>query len=195
MPRVRNILCFGNSLTAGYGLSSSQAWPALIQQRINALHMPYQVINGGRNGDTSGGGVMRIAQYLHDPVDVFILELGINDLPRGILPTQTAANLQKIIDHVKETHPKSRMVLAGMEVPSLAIPREISMFLNDPVVAAFRNIFGEVARHNNMAYIPFLLKGVAGIANLNLMDRIHPNAQGHQIIAENVWEVLSAILD
>ena len=195
MLRVRNILCFGNSLTAGYGLSSSQAWPALIQRRINALHMPYQVINAGRNGDTSGGGVMRIEQYLHDPVDVFILELGINDLPRGILPTQTAANLQKIIDHVKETHPKSRMVLAGMEVPSLAIPREISMFLNDPVVAAFRNIFGEVARHNNMAYIPFLLKGVAGIAHLNLMDRIHPNAQGHQIIAENVWEVLSAILD
>jgi acyl-CoA thioesterase-1 len=82
-----------------------------------------------------------------------------------------------------------------MEIPSLVIPREISMFLNDPVVAAFRNIFGDIARQNNMAYIPFLLKGVAGIAHLNLMDRIHPNAQGHQILAENVWEVLSAILD
>lgn len=195
MPRIRNILCFGNSLTAGYGLASSQAWPALIQQRIHALRMPYHIINVGRNGDTSGGGVLRIEQYLSDPIDVFILELGINDLPRGILPTQTAANLQKIIDRVKETHPKSRMVLAGMEVPSLVIPREISMFLNDPVVAAFRNIFGEIARKNNMAYIPFLLKGVAGIAHLNLMDRIHPNAQGHHILAENVWEVLSAILD
>lgn len=195
MPRIKNILCFGNSLTAGYGLSSSQAWPALIQQRLHALRMPYHIINGGRNGDTSGGGVLRIEQYLPDPIDVFILELGINDLPRGILPTQTAANLQKIIDRVKETHPKSRMVLAGMEVPSLVIPREISMFLNDPVVAAFRNIFGEIASKNNMAYIPFLLKGVAGIAHLNLIDRIHPNAQGHHILAENVWEVLSAILD
>jgi acyl-CoA thioesterase-1 len=195
MARIRNILCFGNSLTAGYGLASSQAWPALVQQRITAMRLPYQMINAGRNGDTSGGGVIRIEQYLHDPIDVFILELGINDLPRGILPTQTAKNLQKIIDQVKEVHPKSRMVLAGMEIPSLVIPREISMFLNDPVVASFRNIFGDLARQNNMAYIPFLLKGVAGIAHLNLMDRIHPNAQGHQILAENVWEVLSAILD
>jgi acyl-CoA thioesterase-1 len=195
MPRIKNILCFGNSLTAGYGLASSQAWPALVQQRINAIRLPYQVINAGRNGDTSGGGVIRIEQYLSDPIDVFILELGINDLTRGILPTQTARNLQKIIDQVKQAHPKARMLLAGMEIPSLVIPREVSMFLNDPVITAFRNIFGDVARQNNMAYIPFLLKGVAGIAHLNLMDRIHPNAQGHQIMAENVWEVLSAILD
>lgn len=195
MPRIKNILCFGDSLTAGYGLSSSQAWPVMIQQRINAMRMPYHVINAGRNGDTSGGGVLRIEQYLHEPIDVFILELGINDLPRGILPTQTAANLQKIIARVKESYPKCRMALAGMEIPSLVIPREISMFLNDPLVAAFRNIFGEIARQNNMAYIPFLLKGVAGNTYLNLMDRIHPNAQGHHLIAENVWEVLSAILD
>lgn len=188
-------MCFGNSLTAGYGLASSQAWPALVQQKINAIRLPYHVTNAGRNGDTSGGGVMRIEQYLHEPIDVFILELGINDLPRGIFPAQTASNLQKIIDRVKQTHPRSRMVLAGMEIPSLVIPREISMFLNDPVVAAFRNMFGDIARQNNMAYIPFLLKGVAGIAHLNLTDRIHPNAQGHQILAENVWEVLSAVLD
>jgi acyl-CoA thioesterase-1 len=195
MPRIKNIVCFGNSLTAGYGLASSQAWPALVQQRINAIRLPYRVINAGRNGDTSGGGVIRIEQYLQEQIDVFILELGINDLPRGIFPTQTADNLQKIITRVKEAHPKSRMVLAGMEIPSLVIPREISIFLNDPVVAAFRNIFGDIARQNNMAYIPFLLKGVAGVSHLNLMDRIHPNAQGHQILAENVWEVLSAILD
>jgi acyl-CoA thioesterase-1 len=193
-PRIKTILCFGDSLTAGYGLSSSQAYPALLQQKINASHLPYQVINAGVNGDTSARGVGRIEQYLHQPIDVFLLELGINDLPRGIFPPQTSANLQQIIDKVRAAHPRCRMVLAGMEIPRSIIPREISGFIAEPMIAAFHNVFVEIASRNGMAYIPFLLKGVAGDPQLNLYDRIHPNAAGQKILAENVWDVLSAVL-
>jgi acyl-CoA thioesterase I len=193
-PKIKTILCFGNSLTAGYGLSSSQAYPALLQQKINANGLPYQVINAGVNGDTSARGVQRIDQYLHQPIDVFLLELGINDLPRGIFPPQTSANLQQIIDKVRGTHPRCRMVLAGMEIPKSIIPKELSGFIAEPMIAAFHNIFVEIASRNGMAYIPFLLKGVAGNPQLNLYDRIHPNAAGQKILAENVWDVLSAVL-
>jgi acyl-CoA thioesterase I len=193
-PRIKTILCFGDSLTAGYGLSSSQAYPALLQQKINASGLPYQVINAGVNGDTSSRGVQRIDQYLHQPIDVFLLELGINDLPRGIFPPQTSANLQQIIDKVRAAHPRCRMVLAGMEIPRSIIPKELSGFIAEPMIAAFHNIFVEIASRNGMAYIPFLLKGVAGDPQLNLYDRIHPNAAGQKILAENVWDVLSAVL-
>lgn len=193
-PRIKTILCFGNSLTAGYGLSSSQAYPALLQQKINANGLPYQVINAGVNGDTSARGVQRIEQYLHQPIDVFLLELGINDLPRGIFPPQTSANLQQIIDKVRVAHPKCRLVLAGMEIPRSIVPKELSGFIAEPMIAAFHNIFVEIASRNGMAYIPFLLKGVAGDPQLNLYDRIHPNAAGQKILAENVWDVLSAVL-
>jgi acyl-CoA thioesterase-1 len=193
-PRTKTILCFGNSLTAGYGLTSSQAYPALLQSRINAQRLPYQVVNAGVNGDTSSRGVSRIDLYLSQPIDVLVLELGINDLPRGILPSQTERNLQAIIDKVRDKHPKCNLVLAGMEISNLIIPKDILAFLSDPLIVAFRNLFGEVARRNNMAYIPFLLKGVAGVPHLNLYDRVHPNAEGHKILAETVWEVLSAVL-
>jgi acyl-CoA thioesterase-1 len=193
-PRTKTILCFGNSLTAGYGLTSSQAYPALLQSRINAQRLPYQVVNAGVNGDTSSRGVSRIDLYLSQPIDVLVLELGINDLPRGILPSQTERNLQAIIDKARDKHPKCNLVLAGMEISNLIIPKDILAFLSDPLIVAFRNLFGEVARRNNMAYIPFLLKGVAGVPHLNLYDRVHPNAEGHKILAETVWEVLSAVL-
>ncbi len=193
-PRIKNIICFGNSLTAGYGLSSSQAFPALIQQRIQAMNLPYQVINAGINGDTSAKGVQRISNYLRQPIDVFLLELGINDLTRGILPSQTAQNLQTIIDQVREANPKCRMVLAGMEISNLMVPKDLLMFLSDPLITAFRSLFGEVASRNGMAYIPFLLQGVVGVPHLNLGDRVHPNANGHRIIADTVWNVLSAVL-
>jgi acyl-CoA thioesterase I len=192
--KTKNILCFGDSLTAGYGLSSSQAYPALIQQFINQLRLPYHVINAGRNGDTSAGGVQRIEQYIHQPIDVFLLELGVNDLPRGILPAQTDANLQRIIDRVRQVHPRTRMVLAGMDIPPAIIPPGLSAFLEVSVIRAFSSLFAEVASRNNMAYIPFLLKDVAGIPHLNQWDRIHPTAAGQQIIARNVWDVLSALL-
>lgn len=193
-PISKTILCFGNSLTAGYGLPSSQAFPALLQQKINANGLHYQVINAGVNGDTSGRGVMRIEQYLMQPIDVLLLELGINDLPRGIFPPQTAANLQQIIDKVRTKNPKCRMVLAGMEIPKNIIPPELAGFIAESLITAFHNVFVEIASRNGMAYIPFLLKSVAGNPQLNLYDRIHPNAAGQKILAENVWDVLSAVL-
>jgi acyl-CoA thioesterase-1 len=166
----------------------------LLQQKINASGLPYQMINAGVNGDTSARGVQRIEQYLHQPIDVFLLELGINDLPRGIFPPQTSANLQQIIDKVRGSHPRCRMVLAGMEIPTTIIPRELAGFIAQPMIAAFHNVFVDIASRNGMAYIPFLLKGVAGDPQLNLYDRIHPNAAGQKILAENVWDVLSAVL-
>lgn len=195
MPPVnKTILCFGNSLTAGYGLSSSQAFPALLQQKINVNGLYYQVINAGVNGDTSARGVLRIDHYLSQPIDVLLLELGINDLPRGIFPPQTSANLQQIIDKVRSRNPRCRMVLAGMEIPKHIIPPELAGFIAEPLITAFHDVFVEIASRNGMAYIPFLLKGVAGNPQLNLYDRIHPNAAGQKILAENVWDVLSAIL-
>ncbi len=193
-PRIKTILCFGDSLTAGYGLSSSQAFPALIQQRINALSLPYRIINAGVNGDTSVKGVQRITNYLQQPIDVLVLALGINDLPRGIPPEQTSRNLQTIIDKVKEANPACRLVLAGMEISNLMVPKDLLVFLADPVISAFRNLFGEVASRNGMAYIPFLLQGVVGAPHLNLSDRVHPNAEGHRIMTDTVWNVLSAVL-
>lgn len=152
------------------------------------------MINAGVNGDTSSRGVSRIDLYLSQPVDVLVLELGINDLARGILPAQTHRNLQMIIDKVRAQNPKCSLVLAGMEISNLMVPKDLLAYLSDPLITAFRNLFGEVARRNNMAYIPFLLKDVAGVSRLNLPDRVHPNADGHIILAETVWEVLSAVL-
>lgn len=194
-PRIKNILCLGDSLTAGYGLSSSQAYPALLQQRIDAARLPYRVINAGVNGDTSARGVQRTENYLHDPIDVLLLALGINDLPRGIAPDQTARNLQRIIDRVREVNPACRLVVAGMEVPAAMIePFVAGTFWAGPLIAAFRNLFQEVASRNGAAYIPFLLAGVAGDTRFNQRDGIHPTAEGQQKMAAVVWEVLSAVL-
>jgi acyl-CoA thioesterase I len=194
-PRVKNILCFGDSLTAGYGLSSSQAYPALLQLRINALSLPYRAINGGISGDTSASGVQRIEIYLSEPIDVLVLELGINDLLRGIMPNQTAKNLQRIVDRVREKNPLCRLLLAGMEVPTAMIePFVANTFWAGPLIASFHDVFQEVASRNGMAYIPFLLHGIAGNPRLNQRDGIHPTAEGQQMIANTIWEVLSALL-
>lgn len=194
-PRIKDILCFGDSLTAGYGLSSSQAYPALLQNRISALGLPYRVINAGMNADTSAKGVQRIEQHLDHPVAVLLLELGINDLPRGILPEQITRNLQRIIDRVREVNPTCRLVVVGMEVPAAMIEPFVSgTFWAGPLIASFRSLFQELAGRNGAAYIPFLLQGVAGNAQLNQRDGIHPTAEGQQRMAQTVWEVLSALL-
>jgi acyl-CoA thioesterase-1 len=196
MPtRIKNILCFGDSLTAGYGLPSSQAYPALLQLRVNALGFPYRIINAGVNGDTSARGIQRIENYLSQPIDVLVLELGVNDFSRGIFPAQTAQNLQRIIDRVRGANPTCRMVMAGMEIPAAMIePFATATLWAGPLIASFQKLFQEVASRNGMAYIPFLLEGVAGNQRLNQRDRIHPTAEGQQIMANTVWEVLSALL-
>jgi acyl-CoA thioesterase I len=182
---VKTILFFGNSLTAGYGLDPSQAFPALIQEKVDSLHLPYKVINSGLSGETTAGGKSRISWVLREKVDVFILELGGNDGLRGIDVQSTRQNLQAIIDTVKAKNPETRIVIAGMQIPPNMGP---------DYTAKFRGVFAELAEKNNTALIPFLLENVGGIPSLNLPDGIHPTAEGHKIVAENVWKVLQPVL-
>jgi acyl-CoA thioesterase-1 len=183
--KTKTILFYGNSLTAGYGLDPSQAFPALIQQKVDSLNMPYKVVNAGVSGETSAGGNSRINWILKQPVDVFVLELGANDGLRGIPVVETKKNLQSIIDKVKAKYPNVKLVLAGMQVP----PN-----MGQQYAGSFQRIYPELAQENNMALIPFLLQGVGGEAKLNLEDGIHPTAEGHQIVASNVWQVMKDVL-
>lgn len=178
---TKTILFFGNSLTAGYGLEPAQAFPALIQKKIDSLNLPYTTVNAGVSGETSSGGNSRIDWILKQPVDVFVLELGANDGLRGIPVAETKKNLQAIIDKVKAKYPQAKIIIAGMQVPPNMGP-EYS--------ADFRNLFPTLAKENNAALIPFLLEGVGGEARLNLEDGIHPTAEGHVILAETIWRVL-----
>jgi acyl-CoA thioesterase-1 len=185
-PRVvENILFFGNSLTAGYGLDPAESFPALIQKKIDSAGLPYKVVNAGVSGETSAGGNGRIDWILKQPVDVFVLELGANDGLRGIPVGETRKNLQLIIDKVKKKYPDAKLVLAGMQIPP-NMGQEYSL--------KFRQIFPELAKKNNMALVPFLLQGVGGVRELNQRDGIHPTAGGAKIVAENVWSVLEAVL-
>lgn len=178
---TKTILFFGNSLTAGYGLEPAQAFPALIQKKIDSLNLPYTTVNAGVSGETSSGGNSRIDWILRQPVDVFVLELGANDGLRGIPVAETKKNLQSIIDKVKAKYPQAKIVIAGMQVPPNMGPQ---------YSADFRNMFPALAKENNAALIPFLLEGVGGEARLNLEDGIHPTAEGHGILAETIWRVL-----
>ena len=178
----KTILFFGNSLTAGYGLENpEEAFPAVIQQKIDSLNLPYKVVNAGLSGETTAGGVNRINWLLKQPIDIFVLELGANDGLRGIPVTETKKNLQAILDTVKARYPDAKRILLGMEVP----PN-----MGDKYVSDFRIIFREVAEKNNIPFVPFMLEGVAGNVKLNLRDGIHPTGEGYRIVAENVWEVL-----
>jgi acyl-CoA thioesterase I len=182
---TKTILFFGNSLTAGYGLDVSEAFPALIQAKIDSLKLPYKVVNAGLSGETSAGGKNRIGWLLQQKVDVFVLELGANDGLRGIPVTETVKNLQDIIDSVKTKNPDTKMIMTGMQVP----PN-----MGNAYATAFRNIFPELAKKNNMALVPFVLEGVGGVPELNQGDGIHPTAPGHRVVAENIWAVLSGML-
>lgn len=182
---LKQILFFGDSLTAGYGLPGNQSFPALIQQKINVGQLPYRVNNAGLSGETSAGGKSRILSLIGQPIDVFVLELGINDILRGITVAETINNLQFIIDLVKIKQPDVKMVLLGMELPP---------FFTGRTLTDFRMIFRKLADKNSMVFLPFLLLGVAGNRLLNLADGVHPNAKGYEIIAGNVWQVLKPIL-
>ncbi|HEY0895644.1 MAG TPA: arylesterase [Sphingobacteriaceae bacterium] len=187
MPEKKHILFFGNSLTAGYGLDDPQdAFPALIQKKIDSLNLPYKVINAGLSGETTSGGNSRIDWLLKQPVDVFVLELGANDGLRGIPVAETEKNLQSIVDKVRAKYPDAKQLLLGMEVP----PNLGDRYVND-----FRAIFRRVAVRNDMGFVPFLLEGVAGNTTLNLGDGIHPTAKGYRIVAENVWPELLRLLE
>ncbi len=183
--QVKSIVFFGNSLTAGYGLDPREAFPALIQNKLDSLGLKYNVINAGLSGETTSGGNSRVEWVLNQKPDVFILELGANDGLRGIPLAETRANLQSIIDKVRKKNPEAIIVLAGMQIPPNMGPEYTS---------EFRTIFPELAESNQIALIPFLLDGVAGIPDLNQRDGIHPTAEGQTIVATNVWTVLGDLI-
>ena len=180
------ILFFGDSLTAGSQLNPSQAFPALIQKKIDALGWNYQAVNAGLSGETSADGLRRIDWLLRRRVEVLVLELGANDALRGLHLDATEANLQAIIDKVRSKYPDVQLVIAGMLVPPNLGPE---------YTQRFQSIFPDLAQRNKAALIPFLLEGVAGIPHLNLPDGIHPTPEGHKRIAENVWKVLKPLLE
>ena len=179
--KKKTILFFGNSLTAGYGVDPSEAYPALIQDKIDSLHLNYKVINAGVSGETTSDGNSRIDWILKQPVDIFVLELGGNDGLRGIPLAVTEKNLQSIIDKVKTKYPEVKIILEGIQIP----PN-----MGTDYTTKFREIYPRVAAQNKIQLLPFLLKGVGGDPKLNQRDGIHPTAEGHKIVAENVWEVL-----
>jgi acyl-CoA thioesterase-1 len=181
----KNILILGDSLAAGYGIQREEAFPALLQKKIEDARLPYRIVNGGVSGDTTAGGLRRIDWMLKQPVDVLIVELGGNDGLRGIPPAETKKNLQGIIDKAKQKYPHVRVVVAGMQMP----PN-----MGDDYTKAFAEVFPAVAKANQASLIPFLLDGVGGKTELNQPDGIHPTPKGHEVVAENVWKVLGPVL-
>jgi acyl-CoA thioesterase-1 len=182
----KNILVFGDSLTAGYGLDdASESYPSVLQTKIDSAKLPYTIINGGLSGETSAGGKGRIDWLLKQHIDVFVLELGANDGLRGIPVKETEQNLQTIIDHVKAKYPNAKLVMLGMQVP----PN-----MGDDYVSDFKDMFPKLAAKNNMTLVPFLLQGVGGVRALNQKDGIHPTAEGAKILASNVWQELKGLL-
>jgi len=183
--KIKTIIFFGNSLTAGYGLEPSQAFPALIQTKIDSLNLNYKTVNAGVSGETTSGGNSRIDWILRQPIDVFVLELGANDGLRGIPITETKGNLQSIINKVRNTYPDAKIILAGMQIP----PN-----MGQKYTSEFRAIYPELATKNDITLIPFILEGVGGEENLNQEDGIHPTEEGHRMIAENIWGVIKDIV-
>lgn len=182
-PKV--ILFFGDSLTAGYGLSPEEAFPALLETALNKSVKKVKVVNAGLSGETSAGGLSRIDWILRQPVDVFVLELGANDGLRGLPIEQTRNNLQSIIDKVTTKYPSCKIVLAGMMVP----PNMGKQYTDE-----FKNIYPDLARKNKATLISFILEGVAGNEKLNQADGIHPNIEGHKIIANNLKPVFEKLI-
>lgn len=177
----KKIIFFGDSLTAGYGLTLQDAFPYLIQQRIDSLGLPYEVINAGLSGETTAGGANRIDWILRTEPAIFILELGGNDGLRGLSLDQTRTNLEGMIDKVRKRNPEAVILLAGMQM----FPNMGPEYINQ-----FKETFPTVASEKKVELIPFLLEGVGGEEDLNQPDGIHPNEAGHKIVAETVWKFL-----
>ena len=181
---TKSILVFGDSLSDGFILKRSEAYPALLSQKLHAAGLNFQVTNASAAGGTTQGGLERLPAHLKHRIDILVLELGINDAFRGLPVDQIENNLQQIIEKVKTRNRNVRVVIAGMQLPN---------YMADDYVSAFGKIFPDLATKNNAALVPYLLQGVGGNPSLNLADGIHPNAAGQKILAENVWRVLEPI--
>jgi len=177
------IVALGDSLTAGLGLPADEAYPALVQRRLDALGLDYEVVNAGVSGDTSAGGLSRLDWALQGDVRILLVALGGNDALRALPPEELRGNLSTIIERAQAKH--ITVVLAGMEAPR--------NFGRDYVVR-FHQVYPDLARKYSVAFVPFLLQGVAGVDRLNQRDGIHPTAEGAEIVAGNVWSVLKPIV-
>jgi len=184
---VITIVALGDSLTACFGLSRKQAYPALIAEKMRAAGYEFEVVNAGSSGDTTAGGLRRLPDILrgHKKVDILIVELGINDIFRGVELDQIRANLQAIIDRARARFPGVSIVIAGMQLPGSS---------SDDYVSAFGRMFATLAEKNRATLIPYFLEGVGGNPELNQWDGLHPNAAGQQVIAVNVWRVLEPLV-
>jgi acyl-CoA thioesterase-1 len=179
------VVILGDSLAAGYGVDPTEAFPALVQKKAESAGLAVSVVNAGVSGDTTAGGVRRLDWLLKRPVDILVIELGGNDGLRGTPVASTRTNLVTMIRKAREKYPSIQVVLAGMQMPPS---------MGQDYAAEFGHLFESVARTEKTALIPFLLEGVGGIESLNQADQIHPNPQGHQKVAENVWKVLEPLL-
>ncbi|MFN7929185.1 MAG: arylesterase [Blastocatellia bacterium] len=178
------ILAFGDSLTEGYGLEKAQAYPTLLQKRLEEKGYNYRVVNAGISGDTSAGGLNRLETALRkNKVEIMLLELGANDMLRGKDLRDTRQNLATIIEKAQAQNIK--VVLAGMEAPTN---------FGEDYQRAFHNLFVDLAKQYKLKLIPFFLTNVAGKSELNQGDGIHPNVQGVKIVLDNVWQVLEPVL-
>lgn len=185
-PVVENgILFFGDSITEGLGVSTEQAFPALIEEKIDSLGWSFEIVSAGVSGETTAGGVRRISWVMHEGIDVMVLELGGNDGLRGVPVETTRQNLSAIIDSARAVDPEVRVLLAGMQVPPNLGPK---------YTRAFKDIYPELASEKEVELIPFLLEGVGGNPAYNQSDGIHPNPKGHRKIAATVWQHLEPIL-
>jgi acyl-CoA thioesterase I len=184
-PQARpQIVILGDSITAGYGLLESEAYPFLLQQKVDEDGYNFEIVNAGVSGDTSAGGLRRLDWALQGTVKILILELGANDGLRGLPVAEMKQNLTTIIERARERN--ILVVLTGMEAP----PNYGAEY-----VKAFRSTFSEIAVQQKVLFIPFLLDRVAGEAALNQADGIHPNQEGSKIIADTVWQTLRPLLD
>jgi acyl-CoA thioesterase-1 len=174
----------GDSLSQGFGVAPTDAYPMLLARKLRAAGLNFQVTNASAAGGTTEGGLERLPAHLKRRIDIFVLELGINDAFRGVPVEQIQHNLQQIIDKVKARNPNVRLVIAGMQLPN---------YTADDYIFAFGKMFADLAAKNGAALVPYLLQGVAGDPSLNLSDGIHPNVAGQKILAKTVWHVLQPI--
>jgi acyl-CoA thioesterase I len=183
-PALRpRVVALGDSLTAGLGLPTTEAYPAVLQQRIDAAGYRFEVVNAGVSGDTSAGGLSRLDWSLDGDVRVLIVALGGNDALRGLPPDEVRQNLEEILRRARLRHVE--VLLAGMESPTNMGP---------DYRRRFHEVFPQVARDYQAAFLPFLLDGVAGRPDLNQRDGIHPTADGARVVADHIWRVLEPML-
>lgn len=182
----KRIVVLGDSITAGYGLQREEAYPALLQKKVDEAGLPYEVVNAGVSGDTTAGGLRRIDWALGQKgADVLVIALGGNDGLRGISPDQTEKNLAGIVEKARAKNASVKILIAGMQMPENMGPK---------YVESFKAVFSKVAESAKTELLPFLLEGVGGDETLNQADRIHPTAEGQKKVAEVVWAALKGML-